>query len=109
MSDIFDARRELVQRTASIDDKLDKIVGTESKKTTTPTPPAPGATNFAQAKRSERVGSEGERSFGSPIARPEISSENRAEGIRKAQEDRIAKLNLNAQAQKANQSTDAAN
>ncbi len=106
--DVFDAAANLKQRTASIDDKLDRVLDEQPSSAKTPVP-APGGTNFAQAKRSERKGSEGERAFGSPLARPEISGEQRAAAIRAAQEARIAELNQNAARQKTAQSTDLAN
>lgn len=106
---VFDAARQMRQRTASVEDKTEREIGEPGEPSKGPVP-APGATTFAQARRSERVGEEGERQFGAPVARPEISAEAREEAIRAAQEERIRALNLRAQeAQRRAQSTDLAN
>jgi hypothetical protein len=108
--DIFDSARRLRQRSASVQDQLDLMEDVQDATGDVPSPPAStrGVT-AEQALRTRHTGEEGEPAFGAPVARPEVSKESREEAIRKAQDERIAALNVRAQEQRQAQSTDSNN
>ena len=67
--DVLDTRARLVQKEASLEDKLDRIEPPTKPRKKKSKPRGRRATTFEQALKTETKGSEGERAFGAPIDR----------------------------------------
>ena len=105
---VFDAARQLSQRTASVEDKVAKVDPEPDRPVNNNAPSkdtsAVTSQNVGRTERRPTKG-EGKRAFGAPTARPPaVRSENDRETIRAEQAAQVSRMN-----ERSRQSTDSNN